>query len=346
MITKVCTGPCGLEKDVGEFYDHSNNCKKCYNTKCYDYRRRSDGTNYKIFFKMRLRYARSTANTRENRGREEAGICTLTIDDIMDMHEKQKGLCYYSGIPYTCKTKSDFKGSLERLDPSKGYTKDNVVITTSEFNHVSQWSLEKVRELYRLLYTKHDPNIVNFELEKKEKRPPTMYKKEFIDGVEHVNCCECKLVKPLTEFTNHLRYGCRECRIKNRKQNYDTPRGHILKLKSSMKDSTKKRNKKRHSHDDSEFELQDMIDLFDSQNGLCAYSGIPMAFGSYNEKWWICSPERIDTTKGYVKRNVCLICYEFNTTVHIGGDGNSGWSKEKIETLKLALKEKYNNVVG
>ena len=112
-----------------------------------------------------------------------------------------------------------------------------------------------------------------------------------------------------------------------------------------MKGATKERNNKGHDHQEPEFELEDMIELFNSQNGLCAYSGIPLKFGSCKDNWWVCSPERLDTTKGYIKGNVCLICHEFNTYVQGGCEESSGWNKEKIETLKLALKEKYNNVV-
>ena len=342
MTERVCK-TCKESKSDDKFTDvKRKQCKDC------DYQNRSynKGNNPESFFKMQLRHSKASAVLKAEKGRKDAGICTLTIDDIMEIHDKQKGLCYYSGIPYTCKIKSDWKCSLERKNPSKGYTKDNVVIATSEFNCTSQWSLEKIQELYTLLYIKHEPNKVDFGLGKKEKKPMTVYKKEFIDGVECVNCGHCKSVKPLTEFATKYTEGCLECLRKIHKRIRETPRGHMQKVKRGMKGTTKTKNTKGYSHDDSEFELQDMIELFNIQNGLCAYSGIPLKFGCRYTDNWLCSPERLDTTKGYVKGNVCLICHEFNTSVQTGGDGNSGWSKEKIETLKLALKEKYNNVVG
>ena len=148
--------------------------------------------------------AKFTSISRALKGREEAGICTLTIEDIMDIHNKQKGRCYYSGILYTCKTKTNWQGSLERLDPSKGYTKDNVVISTLEFNGPTQWSLEKVKELYTLLCTEHEPNRADFDLIIRDKTCRTVFKTEIIDGVECVNCSGCKHIKPLTEFTKYF----------------------------------------------------------------------------------------------------------------------------------------------
>lgn len=82
-----------------------------------------------------------------------------------------------------------------------------------------------------------------------------------------------------------------------------------------------------------------VIEIFDEQRGLCAYSGIPMTFGSYHRDDWMCSAERKDTSIGYTRENVCFICYELNTTVILrqGDDrttGNSGWSREKVAYLK------------
>ena len=119
-----------------------------------------------------------------------------------------------------------------------------MVIATSEFNCTSQWSLEKVQELYNLLHIKHKPNKVDFGLGKKEKKPMNVYTKEIIDGVECVNCGHCKFIKPLTEFPVKYTEGCLECLRKIHKHIRETPRGNLQKIKRHMKGTTKTRNKK------------------------------------------------------------------------------------------------------
>lgn len=54
------------------------------------------------------------------------------------------------------------------------------------------------------------------------------------------------------------------------------------------------------------------IDLINSQDGRCRYSGIPLVF-EQNSKWQA-SPERLDNSQGYHAFNVVLICLEFNSS--------------------------------
>lgn len=50
---------------------------------------------------------------------------------IESLFEKQSGLCHWFGVPLVpCASRRDPQHpSLDRLDPSKGYTRDNVVLT-------------------------------------------------------------------------------------------------------------------------------------------------------------------------------------------------------------------------
>lgn len=107
-----------------------------------------------------------------------------------------------------------------------------------------------------------------------------------------------------------------------------------------MKSSSKDRG-----HTASTLTVEDLFKILNDQGGLCAYTGIPMTFGSYLDKWWTCSIERKDVKIGYTLENVCLICYEFNTVdnrirgYRVGDDarGSAAWSIDKIQALKQNL---------
>jgi hypothetical protein len=87
---------------------------------------------------------------RNNVGRADM-VVSMTFETIVALYEKQKGRCAYSGIIMT--TSGDWKISLERVRPWKGYTEDNVVLVAQEFNSIdnrsgetkqgSNWSRDK-----------------------------------------------------------------------------------------------------------------------------------------------------------------------------------------------------------
>lgn len=58
--------------------------------------------------------------------------CDLDADYIKSLWEQQKGLCYWLGIPMvpSLDNKAPARPSLDKLDPPKGYTRGNVVLTT------------------------------------------------------------------------------------------------------------------------------------------------------------------------------------------------------------------------
>lgn len=66
------------------------------------------------------------------------GKAELTIDDLIEQYNKQKGACYWFNIaliPHQIFDKSNPRSmSVDRLDNDKGYTKDNIVITSRAAN--------------------------------------------------------------------------------------------------------------------------------------------------------------------------------------------------------------------
>lgn len=142
---KTCS-KCKQEKQFVEFsvrktksgYDHY--CKLCrveagrkYRAENKDKANKSSATSRKkMHWSMRLiRTSKSSANAR-NLEHE------LTDEDVKLLWELQNGCCYWLGVPLSedaeLPDRHPLKPSLDRLDNSKGYIKDNVVITSTFAN--------------------------------------------------------------------------------------------------------------------------------------------------------------------------------------------------------------------
>jgi hypothetical protein len=274
-----------------------------------------------------------------------AKITSITIDDVLEMWKKQNCKCYYSKIPMTVRPMSDWQCSLERLDTTLGYIKDNVVLCCLEFNHSSQWTPDKVSELFRIRENENYIDV-DFEQEVKSKTWSKM-NIETIDGVIHKECIKCHIMKPKTLYYKGTTC-CKVCTETHRKDALNNPHPFIMRLLNSIRSSTSIRSKtkikqKRDLTRDIDFDF--IVSLYKQQKGRCFYSGVPLAFGSYKEKNWVMSVERIDPMKGYVKNNVCLIAYEFNTrdgtSLSESGrvQGSSAWNKEKFEYFAKTYKK-------
>lgn len=104
-------------------------CKECYKkrrmqyrqkesnkltAKIYDLKRRENKWNYYLFSLIKRRYKDTD----------------LSPEYIKYMWEMQKGLCYWFKIPMTITSKHKYpsKPSIDRIDNSKSYTKDNCVL--------------------------------------------------------------------------------------------------------------------------------------------------------------------------------------------------------------------------
>ena len=171
-----------------------------------------------------------------------------------------------------------------------------------------------------------------------------------LDGIEYAQCTWCNINKTLDTFTTNVYRGCYECRkIKVQIAN-SSPRGTLLQLFHSAKGHTKRREGTKNTARDNSFDidLNVLIDKYNEQKGLCAYSGIPLRFGHHLENNWKVSLERIDVFKGYVKDNICLICLEFQaadkSVIYKDNTlGNSGWTKDKFQYFLTKVQEKYAN---
>lgn len=82
---------------------------------------------------------RYTLRVCKNRFKE----CTLTLEDLAEVWKRQSGLCVYTGLPLILPTSTNLKtiditmrASLDRIDSSKGYTKDNIQFVSTPINYM------------------------------------------------------------------------------------------------------------------------------------------------------------------------------------------------------------------
>lgn len=88
---------------------------------------------------------------------------SLETKDILDIWEKQNGKCYYTKEPMTWGAKEvnyNTHMSIDRVDSTKGYTKDNVVLCSARINtiknNISIEELNSICENLNKFYNKRE----------------------------------------------------------------------------------------------------------------------------------------------------------------------------------------------
>lgn len=142
---KACKG-CGETKALDEFhrfksglYGRNSLCKPC--KAAYASRKRFEKHEESLakekLQRQSLDWAVKLLRSSRSSARQTNREHTLTVDDIRALHIQQRGLCYWLGIPLgdeSLPNRHPLKPSLDRLDCSRGYTPDNVVLTTTFAN--------------------------------------------------------------------------------------------------------------------------------------------------------------------------------------------------------------------
>jgi hypothetical protein len=63
-------------------------------------------------------------NTRDRASLKDR-VGTITSDDLLELWNRQKGLCALSGYPMAYTTGDWYKVSIDRIDSNQGYTRNN-----------------------------------------------------------------------------------------------------------------------------------------------------------------------------------------------------------------------------
>lgn len=152
----ICNS-CNTYKNMTEFNSQINNgCKDCIKLKNISHSNTLRGHLQRL-----LKNAKSRSKQRDNvKNKTTDNTFAITFDDLVEMLRSQHGRCAYSNIKlkYGNTYEKDWVASLERIDPRKGYIKDNICLVCSEFNgtdHTTNikysnggsggWSIEKFK---------------------------------------------------------------------------------------------------------------------------------------------------------------------------------------------------------
>lgn len=146
-----------------------------------------------------------------------------------------------------------------------------------------------------------------------------------IDNVTYYLCNKCKrwLTEEHFNTDNTLLHGnrgglCRECKD-CQKERYYKERAKLLKddqlawkykLGQALK-GTRRRSKLKNTYND--LDLEFLMYLWNKQNGKCALTGLDMTYKFYEGRVNTnVSVDRIDSSKGYTRDNVQLVCMAAN----------------------------------
>ena len=136
-------------------------------------------------------------------------------------------------------------------------------------------------------------------------------------AAKNTTCTACRVVKPLSDFSGHNKV-CNTCRGE---RNANNANGY-LKGYLQMRLSTLRQRHKKYSG--TPVTLDDLLDIYKKQNGMCAITGLPMHY-TMEESDLSVSPDRIDNSKGYIEGNVRLVCARANLMQSVLDDTHLLW---------------------
>ena len=345
---RICT-KCTVDKDLNDDFSKCSKmdsgreytCKTCRNQQKHEYLSTSDGC-----IKVLLNDCKSTSKRRGEKGRVGASEFTLTEEQVKEMFKEQGGLCHCYKSPLKF-TRGGDKMSIERLDNTKGYTRENCVLVCQLSNGFAQTTLKSIKDAMDFIELTEEEKINNlkqYDLTKPPlKKRVKIEEKINVEGIKTYNCTYCGERKTFDQFGKNYKCGCKNC-MNN--VEYIKPYNTMKRMCNSAKSNSKARAAKGRPNMVCEITIDDFIDIFKKQYGLCAISHMPLEFHNVN-----ISIDRIDTSIGYTKVNTQLVRSQYNisdcSAVLIKRKGESGvfdcgWTREKFLIKIKGLKDYYN----
>lgn len=149
---------CGRSLDPSEFDSHQEyiirghrdgRCKECKRKQNKEARKNYD-ENTRLYKTIQARVLNA-----QTRARAKGIPCTITKDFILDLWNKQNGLCAISKIPMTYEMDSRriyTNVSIDQIEQGKGYTEDNVQLVCMAVNQLkSDWDMNTVKYICKMI---------------------------------------------------------------------------------------------------------------------------------------------------------------------------------------------------
>ena len=153
---------CG-ETNSNNFYNkRRGRCKKCILTGAKDKYSNLSESEKKCYIKKQnkwqddnfLKYRLLSAKSRAKSKNIEFD---LDIEFLENIIKKQENKCYYSGIELQFKRLGPYTASIDRLNSSKGYTKDNITFVIGAVNTMkNDLSEEEFFKIIKSVYKKQN----------------------------------------------------------------------------------------------------------------------------------------------------------------------------------------------
>lgn len=124
-------------------------------------------------------------------------------------------------------------------------------------------------------------------------------------------CCTCNEVKPKNSFYKQMT-ECLSCSKERRNKWRLAMRENssVEKILRNRLSTSKTSSKLRYPDFDFNIDIEYLLDLYNQQDGKCFYSGRKMLLKK--GYWETVSIDRIDSSQGYIKGNVNLVCAVIN----------------------------------
>lgn len=126
---------CGEKRTECFYIKNKGMCKKC----CIEKQKRNYRENkerykegYKKFVETNILQVRFLAA--KHRAIRKKIPFEITLEDLENLLISQNGVCYYTGLPFINDYSKGRSISIDRIDSSKGYTKDNIRLICSLVN--------------------------------------------------------------------------------------------------------------------------------------------------------------------------------------------------------------------
>ncbi len=233
-----------------------------------------------------------------NRREYDRSKVDIDINDIMDLLEKQHWSCPITGQKLAFTALTPWKASVDRIDGTKGYTKDNIRIVVNEVN-VSTTNIPGM-----------EPNINDWaEL--------------FYDSLNPSNTYD------ITDFINKWNMKPSDMNIYGSYSNLNNYKKELRKVHPKyLFDKIREGFRRKIG---SILTRDDLYDMYISQNGKCYYSGVQMTILPGVRR---VSVERLNNIKPYTKENCVMVCRILNPGDYSGGKIEGlGMSKKKFQEI-------------